>query len=256
MRAPGRFAVPAALRGVSACAIDLQMNKSVDIKPARPGVNGKPAKLLQKDQAYWAIKQLMLDEDDAQMIFSERYLAGELDMGLASIRSALERLRSEGIVETIPKAGVRLPQITYREVMEFFEMRLVIEPHIAQGLAGRLGPAECDELAVLIADQKQAARERDTVAYHRFDLAFHECLARLYGNREMMRALGQMRDKMYRLSRLIHTTHPDRLTTNAEQHERVVDAICSGRHSDAKEAMELHLKWGRDVNVSPTGRFA
>lgn len=231
------------------------MKNQIETQRQTLRVNGKPAKLLQKDQAYFAIKQFLFDEDDTQMIFSERYLSTELEMGLASIRSALERLRSEGIVEMIPKAGIRLPQITYSEVMEFFEMRLVIEPHVAHGLAGRVTSAECDELAALIADQKQAARDRDTVAYHRFDLDFHDFLARLYGNREMVRALGQMRDKMYRLSRLIHTTHPDRLTTNAEQHEKVVDAICNGRADEAKEAMELHLHWGRDVNISPRGRF-
>lgn len=212
---------------------------------------GRP-RLLQKDQAYVAIKQLLFDQGDTQAIFSERYLASELQLGLASIRSALERLRSEGIVDMIPKAGIRLPQITHSEVMEFFEMRFVIEPHVAKGLAQRVTKAQQDDLKALIADQKQAARLRDTLSYHRLDLEFHDTLARFYGNREMVRALGQMRDKMYRLSRLIHTTHPDRLMTNAEQHERVVDAICAGRPDQAKEAMEVHLRWGRDVNIAPS----
>lgn len=68
------------------------------------------AKLLQKDQAYTAIKQFLFQEEDTRNYFSERFLAGELDMGLASVRSAVERLRSEGIVDRSQRPGSDCPR--------------------------------------------------------------------------------------------------------------------------------------------------
>ncbi|MBO6815754.1 MAG: GntR family transcriptional regulator [Rhizobiaceae bacterium] len=212
-------------------------------------------KTLKKDQAYDTIKMLVLDTEDPGMIYSERFLASQLDFGLASIRSALERLRSEDLVEMIPKSGVRVPQITYREVMDFFEVRMLIEPHIAERLAGKLNPAQSRDLSQLISKQKHAAKVKDTVEYHRLDLEFHSFLANTYGNHEMITALGQMQDKMYRLSKHIHKTHPDRLAINVEQHQNIVEAILKGDEKDARAAMELHLKWGRDVNIAPVDRF-
>ncbi len=211
-------------------------------------------KQLKKDQAYLQIKEALLQGDDPEMIYSERFLAARLDLGLASVRSAVERLRSEGIVEMIPKSGVRIPQISYREVMDFFEMRLLIEPFIASRLAGQLHQGQSEALTALIASQKHAAKVGDTLEYHRLDLEFHSYLTEAYGNQEMVHALAQMRDKMYHLSKHIHTTHPDRLAMNVEQHERVVTAILDSSPEEAKAAMELHLKWGRDVNIAPADR--
>jgi DNA-binding GntR family transcriptional regulator len=211
-------------------------------------------KPLKKDQAYQAIRQLLLDADDPEAIYSERFLAAELDMGLAPVRSAVERLRSEGIVEMVPKSGVRIPQLSYREVMDFFEMRMLIEPFIAGRLAGRLHAAQAAALEALIADQRRAVETGDTLVYHRLDLEFHSMLAAYYGNREMTHALAQMRDKMYRLSKYIHRTHPDRLATNVAQHEAVVQAILAGSEAEARQAMETHLLWGRDVNIAPVDR--
>ncbi|WP_157961746.1 GntR family transcriptional regulator [Acuticoccus kandeliae] len=211
--------------------------------------------LLQKEQAYLTIKRFLFEEEDNQSIFSERFLAAKLEMGLASVRAALERMRAERIVETIPKAGIRLPQISHNEIIEFFEMRLVIEPYISREIAGRLNPSQCDVLEALIADQRKAVVERDTIAYHKFDLELHETLADMHGNREMIRALGQMRDKMFRLSRRIHRTHPERLKRNVDQHHAVVEAVCNGRPRDAEMAMWTHLSWGRDQTLDPWGRI-
>ncbi|WP_198590206.1 GntR family transcriptional regulator [Paracoccus zhejiangensis] len=213
------------------------------------------AKLLQKDQAYTAIKQFLFREEDTRSYFSERFLAAELDMGLASVRSAVERLRSEGIVESIPKAGIRLPQITHEEIMDFFEVRLVIEPYIAQQVAHQVTAEQCKELKELIEAQKLAARERDTLTYHKLDLAFHDCMARIHGNQEMVRTLQQLGDKMYRLSRRIHQRQVEHLSVNALQHEKVVLAICNGRPEEASDAMRTHLVWGRNHTLDPEGRL-
>lgn len=224
-------------------------------RTSAPGPAAPSAKMLQKDQAYSAIKTFLFQEEGARAYFSERFLASELEMGLASVRSAVERLRSEGIVESIPKAGIRLPQITHEEIMDFYEVRLVIEPYIVQQVAQRVTPAQRRELAALIEDQKQAAREKDTLAYHKLDLAFHDGIARMHGNQEMVRTLQQLGDKMYRLSRHIHQRQAEHLSVNAEQHERVALAICAGRADDAGEAMRMHLIWGRNHTLDPEGRL-
>lgn len=209
---------------------------------------------LQKDRAYLTLKQFLFDTESTQTIFSERSLAARLEISLASVRSALERLRAEEVIETIPKAGIRLPQISPGDILEFYEFRIVVETYIARGIAGRLTQAQCAGLRALIAEQKEAARARDTNVYHRLDLQFHHILAEFHGNREMVRALSQMQDKMYRLSRRLHRTHPERLGINADQHESIVESICSGDPQKAEEAMRSHLTWGRDFTLDPDGR--
>ncbi|EAR50259.1 putative transcriptional regulator [Oceanicola granulosus HTCC2516] len=211
---------------------------------------------LLKEEAYARIKAHLFQVDDEGTIFSERSLAKTLDIGLASVRSAVERLRSEGIIVSIPKGGIRLPEITSQDVIDFYELRLVIETHLVARIAGKLPAARCDELRGLIARQRAAAESGDTLTYHQLDLDFHDTLARFHGNAEMIRALGQMRDKMYRLSRRLHRTHPERLAVNVDQHAAIVEAICTGEGDVAGETMRAHLAWGRDFTLDPDGRIS
>lgn len=213
-------------------------------------------KVLQKEQAYDAIKHYLFNEEDTTSYFSERLLAAELELGLASVRSAIERLKSEGIVESIPKAGIRLPQISQAEIMDFYEVRLVIEPYIARRVAERISEAQCAELAAMIRQQKAAAAEQDTPTYHTLDLAFHNLLAQIHGNQEMARSLKLLWDKMYRLSRRIHQRQVEHLSVNVEQHDAIVNAICAKRPDEAASAMESHLIWGRTYALDPERRLA
>ena len=207
-----------------------------------------------KDEAYASIRDYLLGDHDDQNL-SERTLATSLGLGLGPLRSALERLRAEGLIAVTPNSGLRLPEITAREIIDFYEMRIAVECHIANQLAGRLSSEQSDRLEDILTGQERAAETRDTVRYHHLDLDFHTSLTGFHGNLEMVRALGQLRDKMYRLSRRLHRTHPERLAVNAAQHRSIVEAIRSGDAREAWARMDTHLVWGRAFTLDPDGRL-
>ncbi len=208
-----------------------------------------------KDEAYDTIRDYLLGEEDGGML-SERILAARLGLGLGPLRSALERLRAEGLIAVAPNSGLRLPEITAREIIDFYEMRMVVECHIAAHLAGRLSDEQSAQIERVLTEQEHAARVRDTIRYHRLDLDFHTSLTECHGNPEMVRALGQLRNKMHRLSRRLHRTHPERLAVNAAQHRGIVEAIRSGDADEARGRMSTHLVWGRAFTLDPDGRLA
>jgi DNA-binding GntR family transcriptional regulator len=215
--------------------------------------HGRPRVLL-KDEAYATVRDFLLGED-VDGVLSERVLAARLGLGLGPLRSAVERLRTEGLISVAPNSGLRVPDVTAKEIIDFYEMRMVVECHIAASLAGRLTTHQSGRLERILVEQEQSAATQDTVQYHRLDLDFHTVLAEFYGNTEMMRALGQLRDKMYRLSRRLHRTHPERLAVNAAQHRGIVEAIRDGDSLEARSRMDTHLTWGRGFTLDPDGRL-
>ncbi len=212
-------------------------------------------RVLLKDEAYTLIRHHLLGGTGSEPMLSERTLAAQLGLGLGPVRSALERLRVEGLITVSPNSGIRLPEITAREILEFYEMRMVMECHIAATLAGRLNASQYSQLEDIIGEQEASAERRDTLRYHQLDLDFHATLADLHGNAEMIRALGQMRDKMYRLSRRLHSTHPERLAVNAAQHRSIMEAVRDGNVREARRNMQTHLTWGRAFTLDPDGRL-
>lgn len=212
-------------------------------------------RVLRKDEAYAMIRDYLLGDVDADQTLSERSLAAHLGLGLGPVRSALERLRAAGLITVSPNNGIRLPEITAREILDFYEMRMVMECHIVASVAGRLSAAQVNQLEDIIGEQEISAERRDTLRYHRLDLDFHAALADAHDNAEMIRALAQMRDKMYRLSRRLHNAHPERLAVNALQHRAIMQAVIDGNAKDARRHMQQHLTWGRAFTLDPDGRL-
>lgn len=220
------------------------------------GDGAAPAgRVLLKDGAYAAIKGHLLETEGVEGALSERGLAARLGLGLGPVRSALERLRAEGLIAVAPNSGIRLPEVTAREIVEFYELRLVVEPYIVSALAGGLTGPQTGAIEGVIAEQERAAAGGDTGRYHRLDLDFHVALAEFHGNAEMVHALGRLRDKMYRLSRRMHRAHPERLMPNAAQHRLIMEAVRDGDGPRARAEMERHLAWGRSFTLDPDGRM-
>jgi DNA-binding GntR family transcriptional regulator len=213
-----------------------------------------PRRLL-KDEAYARIRAHLLDGQAADEPCSERGLAARLGLGLGPVRSALERLRAEGLIRVSPNSGIRLPEITAREILDFYELRTVIECHVAASLAGRLSAGQAEQVRAILDEQEGTAARGETGRYHELDLEFHTALAAFHGNGEMERALRQLRDKMYRLARRMHRDHPERLAINVAQHRGIFEAVRAGDAGEAQARMRTHLDWGRRFTLDPDGRL-
>ena len=96
-------------------------------------------RVLLKDQAYENLKNLILEEVFAPGTFlSERQLAARLDMSKTPIRSALERLETEGFVTVSPQQGIVVRESSLREIVDLFDIRIALEVFVVQSIAGRL----------------------------------------------------------------------------------------------------------------------
>lgn len=207
-----------------------------------------------KDEAYHSIKETLLRTEGSSDAFSERQLATELNIGLGPVRSALERLRAEGLIVVAPNLGIRLPEITSDAIIDFYEMRTVLEQHVLWALANRLERPAFGSLDKIIDEQEECVRRTDPATYHELDMEFHLGFAKLYGNVEILRALEGLKDRMHRLSARLHAGHPERLAENFQQHKEILEAVRSGQGDLAKERLQNHLTHARSFILDPNSR--
>ena len=72
---------------------------------------------------------------------SEGMLVTRYELGKAPIRSALMRLRQEGLIISRGRQGNAVSPVTLRDVKEVFQLRLVLEVARSGSLRGRLTPS-------------------------------------------------------------------------------------------------------------------
>ena len=203
---------------------------------------------LRKDLAYQQLKLLLsTGRLESGQALSERQAALRLGLGLAPTRSAIERLKAEGLLLDSPNTGLVVPELSISTVLDFYETRMVLERHIVQSVAGRVSDELLARLRRALDEQDECARAGDATLFQRLDMEFHLELATCHGNQEMVRVLERLRDRMDRFVHQIVGRHPERIAVSAGQHRDIVAALGVGDGAEAVRRLEGHLRWGRDL---------
>ena len=176
----------------------------------------------------------------------EEEVGARLDLSRTPVREALRRLEAEGIVEHRPRAGAVVRQLSHAELVELYEMRVVLERTAAE-LAARHGTAaEFDTLAAL---NRQIAEERSNPAQAAaINQAFHRGLYLASRNRFLLDAARGLNNALLLLG---PTTFTDvaRVDTVVAQHAAILEALFAGDPVAAGEAAEAHLQTSLRVRL-------
>jgi DNA-binding GntR family transcriptional regulator len=181
---------------------------------------------------------------------SEAQLVNEFSLSKAAVRAALARLRAEGLVVAEPRRAHVVAPLTLRDVLEIYDLRLLLEPPGAEAAAGRIAR---DELGRL---QKLAAPDVDDLgAFLSANRTIHLAIAEAAGNRRTARILERLLDDSER-ARLValRAGAASRGVRAREELRSVLNALEAGNGARAKELMAESIRAFRDELVESLQR--
>lgn len=162
-----------------------------------------------------------------------------LSLSRTPVREALRKLESDGIVEHRARIGAVIRTLSHPEVVELYEMRVVLERTAAQMAAKHASAAEIDALEDLNA-QIHAAKD-DAQLASALNQDFHRCIYLATRNRFLLESARALNNALMLLG---PTTLADeaRIKTVCAQHNDIIDAIRNGDADRAGSAAETHLQ--------------
>jgi DNA-binding GntR family transcriptional regulator len=219
---------------------------------AVPPVGLPAARSLLKEQAYERIKEkLLTDEYPPGTFLSERQLALNLGMSKTPVKAALERLEAEGFITVSPQQGIIVRQLSIAEIADQYEIRVALESYTVRTLAGRLTPGQVDRVRANLATHAKLSGAADVPTGVELDAEFHSQFAEFLGNREILRVMDQLRERMQRIiSRVFHLS-PARIGTSHAEHVAIATAVIDGHGDRAADLIRLHLDLGKRLLLSP-----
>lgn len=205
--------------------------------------SASPAKkTLLKDTAYQKLKESILSGQFPPGSFlAERQLTGLLGMSKTPIRAALEHLESEGLVSVSPQQGIVVRDISPREIYDVFDIRYALEPHVAKALGVRHAADDVDRLQTHLAEQEVVFAQNKVLDATRLDREFHMLLCELHGNREIVKVMDQVWDKMFREVVRVLGQKQGRMQASITEHRAIVEAIAGGNGEAAQARMLDHI---------------
>ncbi|WP_207538483.1 GntR family transcriptional regulator [Sabulicella rubraurantiaca] len=182
----------------------------------------------------------------------EADLARELGVSRGSLREALNRLSTAGLVEIVPNRGAVVRRLSRKEVADRYQIRARLEGLAAALAAERLH--EADHRDRLLSAAPPASSGAPSVEeYRRDNYRLHETIADLSGNPQLAALIRQLwlPAHMVELRGSLDTGfHRE----SAEDHRRIVDAILAQDPTAADAAMRTHLEARCQVILSLPSR--
>lgn len=219
-------------------------------------VSSPPSPVRLQSRAYAELRRLIASGEFPPGTFlSERQLAAQLGMSKTPVHVALERLESEGFVTISAQQGVVVRGLSVEDIVDHYELREAVESWVARRLAGRLKPAQVEELQSNLARQRQALAENNLRELMHLDEQMHYLLASYLGNREVLSTMERLRDKIHQVILRVTDTDRARPAESTAEHEAIIAAIIAGQPDEAARLMIAHLEAGKRRILNPE-RFA
>jgi DNA-binding GntR family transcriptional regulator len=220
-------------------------------KALSPAVRSRGRGPLLKEHAYAALKDCIITGVYPPGTFlSERKLVEQLDMSKTPIRSALERLEAQGMVSISPRQGILVREPSVQEIGDQFAIRLALERYVLESLAGRLTKEQIHLVRDNLRSQQQAAQKGDLAASIRLDGEFHAMFCQFLGNREILRVMRHLRERMTFVIGLVFRQNADRMVPNWQEHRAIAQAVIEGHADEAVVQLKKHLEYGKQMLLS------
>lgn len=216
-----------------------------------PNVGAGTGRGLLKERAYDEIKRYILSTDFPPGTFlAERQLAAQLGMSKTPVKAALERLELEGFITVSPQQGIVVRDLSVQEVVDQYEIRVALETYALRTVAGRLTAEQVATLRANLKAQQRLLGSANVEEMTTLDAAFHRLFAEFLGNQEVLRVMGQLRDKMQRIITKVFRLNPGRIDTSYEEHLAIAEAAIAGDGERAAKLLEAHLARGKQMILS------
>jgi DNA-binding GntR family transcriptional regulator len=179
-------------------------------------------------------------------IVIEPELAQQYGVSKTPVREALQMLTVEGLVTVLPRKGYMVRSLSFHDVREVMDLRLILEPPLVAAAARNVTP----ELVAELRGYLQRQFRDDATLEERLAAAreFHLGCVRASRNLRAATLVRMLSDEVDRLHHLMPVVEGHISSAGErEAHEAILAAVASGNAAEAEARMREHLIEANDA---------
>ncbi|MEZ6044492.1 MAG: GntR family transcriptional regulator [Planctomycetaceae bacterium] len=168
-------------------------------------------------------------------------LSQQLQVSRTPVTELLQRLAHDGLVEQLSNRKAQVMQLSFEDISEIYEMRMMLEGAAAERAATRLSP---ETIRSLIQEANRLKSRRREVGWHEqaieYDLRFHQILAEAADNKRMAEDILRYRRLVRCFCRM--TGSEQNLLAALKEHLNILRMLEQRKPAAARKAMVQHIK--------------
>jgi DNA-binding GntR family transcriptional regulator len=157
-------------------------------------------------------------------------IATQLGVSMTPVREALDLLVSAGLAERVPYRGVRVREMSTKDVVEAYGLRMVLEAVIAQEAARNITPEQVNALETILEKMKKHETLQDVSSERQSSREFHTTVAEATRNELLIKLYAivtnafpdwLLYEALFRYPELL----ADSMLSTYHEHVAIVDAL-------------------------------
>jgi DNA-binding GntR family transcriptional regulator len=179
-------------------------------------------------------------------------IATQLGVSMTPVREALDLLVSAGLAERVPYRGVRVREMSTKDVVEAYGLRLVLEAVIAQEAARNITPDQVAVLEDILEKMKKHETLQDVSSERQSSREFHTAVAEATRNDLLIKLYAVVTnafpdwllyEALFRYPELL----ADSMLSTYQEHVAIVEAL---KKRDAEQAVRKSIE-----HLSESGKW-
>jgi DNA-binding GntR family transcriptional regulator len=179
-------------------------------------------------------------------------IATQLGVSMTPVREGLDLLVSSGLAERVPYRGVRVREMSTKDVVDAYGLRLALEVVIAQDAARHITPGQVSGLERMIVEMKKHESLKEMPTARRLSREFHSAIAEASQNDLLIKVYAVVAnafpdwllyEALFRKPEML----ADSMATTHKEHVAIVDALKKGDGNLAAQKSIEHVmesgKW-------------
>ena len=198
-----------------------------------------------KSRAYGIIKEKIISCDlKPGSVISEKALMDEIGASRTPIREAIGKLEEEHLVDVYPKRGIFVSQVTIKDVLDIYAMRIIVESFAVRLAALILEPEQIRPFRNLWMPKHAALSTED---HNKSDRDFHMLIAQASGNKYLLQTFSTLFNQASRIRMLSLLRMEKRLEEARKEHLFIIEALLRKDEDEAEKYMKHHLANSRET---------
>lgn len=197
-----------------------------------------------KKQAYEAIKNAIVHHVilPGEALY-ERDLSEMLGISRTPVRESIPLLEQNGWVKSIPRKGTFVCKITKQDVEEVIQIRRALEVLVIELVMPIITESDIQKIEAIYG---QHCKQQDVKEFISTDREFHIYLAELSGNRQLVKLLKRISDKI-RWFGISGLNRPNRKEQALHEHASIIESLKSRDIEKTKHAVLTHIENNRQA---------
>jgi GntR family transcriptional regulator, rspAB operon transcriptional repressor len=172
-------------------------------------------------------------------------ISTECNCSVSNVRSAIQLLATEGLVEVRPRSGSYVAGLTIAEVEEICDIRRSLECLAAETAVRRINSQQLDRFRLLVEEMSRPAQSEAARDLHEEkNSELHRLLVEASGNGRLVEVYEDLKAhiQIARLRALARLDWKTRLVEEAREHQEMLDSMVAQDAERLKAVLHRHIE--------------